>query len=135
MNNTAIALCPHCINSDYPLEPHGLSWLSCPICGTNFRRSELCDGSSKAITKGHLPAFIENLLEINKDVDSQMDKMVTESTNNLMHEIRMIQIFSKKSQKAGVTVIKDGENERVVKNEIIVKNEIDKIFDIVSDRN
>ena len=107
-------LCPHCVNSDYPLESHGLSWFQCPLCGMNLSKRDAL--RSNPLSSGHLPAFIENLLSVNKNVDKQMNNMVTESTDNLLHEIIMVRIFKKEAEKA---------------DNIAVKSEIDKIFDII----
>jgi uncharacterized C2H2 Zn-finger protein len=109
-------LCPHCINSDHPLENNGVSWLKCPLCGESFRSGEI---RGNAIMKSHLSQYLQEKLASNKDVDSQMDNMVQESTDNLMHEIIMVRIFGKKPQKAEEQAIKTG---------------IDKIFDIVLGR-
>ena len=110
-------LCPHCVNSDYPLESHGLSWFQCPLCGMNLSKSDAL--RSNPLPNGHLPDFIENLFNVNKDVDKQMDNITTESTDNLMHEIIMVRIFKKEAKKAETTV---------------VKNDVDKIFDIILGR-
>ena len=106
-------LCPHCINSDHPLERNGLSWLKCPLCGENFRSGEIKGGS---ITRGHLSRFLQERLDINREVDSQMDNIVEESTDNLFHEIQMTKIFRRKAEKA---------------EDKAIKTEIDSLFEVI----
>lgn len=114
MQQTTIrSLCPHCINSDHPLESNGLSWLKCPLCGLRFRPREI---KRNSITKGHLPNYLQKMLNINKDVDNQMDNIVQESTDNLFHEIQMTRILRIKAEK---------------EEETIIKTELDKLFDVI----
>lgn len=117
-------LCPHCINSDCPLEGNGLSWLKCPLCGQNFRESEV---RGQSIQKGHLSSYLTELLTRNKEVDSQMDNIVSESTDNLMHEIIMTRIFRKRAEKEAERIREEELNSE--KTEL--HSEIDKIFNVI----
>lgn len=123
--------CPVCQNNDNPVISTSLSMHECPLCNRTFKNSDLI---GYEITKGdfviswrdlhaikkEIPlGSIVNEIKQNKDVDSQMNNMVQESTNNLMHEIIMTRIFGKKPQKAEEQAVKTG---------------IDKIFDVVLGR-
>lgn len=104
----------------------------CPLCNRTFKNNDLI---GYEITKGDFAVSWRDLHAIkkeipqgsimdgikpNKDVDIQMENMVQESTDNLLHEIIMMRIFNKKSKKAEKQVIKD---------------EIDKIFDVILGKN
>lgn len=125
---TRCLLCPHCINSDHPLEKNGISWLKCPLCGLSFRSKEL---KGNSITKGYLPDYLQKKLDFNKEVDSQMDHMVQESTDNLMHEIIMCNIFKEKAKKdQKETKLRSKETElRSEGTEL--RSELDKLFDVI----
>jgi hypothetical protein len=103
----------------------------CPLCNRTFRNNDLI---GYEITRGDFVVSWRDLHETRKaiksgsiidgikrkkDVDSQMDNMVQESTDNLMHEIIMVRIFGKKPKEA---------------EEQAIKTRIDKIFDIVLGR-
>jgi uncharacterized protein (UPF0212 family) len=123
--------CPVCRDNDNPVISTSLSMHKCPLCNRTFRNNDLI---GYEITKGDFAVSWRDLhaikkeipqgsiidgIKLNKDVDNQMEKMVQESTDNLLHEIIMMRIFNKKSKKTEKQVI---------------KNEIDKIFDVILGR-
>lgn len=119
-------MCPFCLKEDEPVIKISLSYHKCPICERILQNKSLL---GYEITKIDFQSYWEEQMQAimpqidgikrKKDVDSQMDNMVQESTDNLMHEIIMVRIFGKKPQKAEEQAIKTG---------------IDKIFDIVLGR-
>jgi hypothetical protein len=120
-------MCPLCKDEKIPLIKAGLSRHYCTICDRAFSNKEIVGWEMNRIdfveywrerkdairTEVSYP-LIEDITK--KDVDIQMENMVQESTDNLLHEIIMMRIFNKKSKKAEKQVIKD---------------EIDKIFDVI----
>ena len=130
--------CPVCRNNDNPVISTSLSMHKCPLCNRTFRNSDLI---GYEITKGDFAVSWKDLhaikkeiptgsivedIKINKNVDSQMDNVVQESTDNLLHEIIMIKIFNKKPQKAEKQAIRTENTE--------IRSEIDKIFDVILGR-
>lgn len=123
--------CPVCRDNDNPVISTSLSMHKCPLCNRTFKNNDLI---GYEITKGDFAVSWKDLHAIkkeiplgsivdgvkpNKDVDSQMENMVQEDTDNLLHEIIMIKIFNKKPQKAEKQAI---------------RTEIDKIFDVILGR-
>lgn len=124
-------MCPFCLREDEPVIKIALSLHKCPLCKRSFRNSDLLGyevskidfanyWAEQTITSSETPLI--NDIKTKEDVDSQMDDVVQESTNNLFHEIIMIKIFRKKPQKAESP------------EETAIKSQVDKIFDIILSR-
>ena len=140
-------MCPVCQNNEKPLKKTSMSRHRCSICERSFYNKELIgfeinrtdfvqywrDRREALNPQISYPVVDGIKIEKDKDVYIQMDKMVQESTDNLMHEIIMVRIFDKELKEAEKTILKD--EEQAIKSEIgIVKSEIDKIFDIILGR-
>lgn len=121
-------MCPLCKDEKIPLIKAGLSRHHCTICNRTFSNKEIIGWElnrldfveywrerREAIKTEISYPMIEDI-KINNNVDSQMDNIVQENTDNLMHEIIMVRIFGRTPKKA--------ENKAI-------KTEIDKIFDII----
>lgn len=116
-------MCPFCLREDEPVIKISLSQYECPLCERTFRPKNLL---GYEISKVNFQSCWEEQMNINgditlkkKDVDSQMENMVQESTDNLFHEIIMTRIFNKKPQETEEQAIKTG---------------IDKVFDVILGR-
>ena len=137
-------MCPVCQNDEKPLAKTSMSRHKCLICDRSFYNKELLGfeinrtdfveywRERRESLNPQMSYPLVDGIERNKDVDSQMDNMVKESLDNLLHEITMMRIFNKSHKKAEEAVI---EEEQAVKSEnAVLKSEIDKIFDIILGR-
>ena len=124
-------MCPVCQNDEKSLKKTSMSRHRCPICNRSFYNKELLGfeisrtdfvkywRERREALNPQMSYPVVGGIERSKDVDSQMNHMVQESADNLMHEIIMVRILNKKPKKA---------------EEQAVKSEIDKIFDIILGR-
>lgn len=126
-------MCPLCKDENKPLIKIGISRNHCTICGRTFWNKEVIgwelnrtdfekyweerNNSTRTEVSYPLP-LIEDILK-KKSVDNQMDDIVQESTDNLMHEIIMVRIFDRRPRKV---------------EEQAIKTKIDEIFDIILNR-
>ena len=128
-------MCPFCLREDEIVVKISLSLHKCPVCKRTFREKDLLgyettreDYASywreQQVTKRGIPSYhtIDGIRTKRKDVDKQMENMVQESTDNLMHEIIMVRIYNKSPKK-----IEKAEMQAV-------KTEIDKLFDTILGR-
>lgn len=153
--------CPYCQKKDKPAEQISISLYKCPICKEVFPQKDLKGHEINKIDyaafwreekkraseihplRGALVDGIENMLK-KKDIDNQMDSIVQESTDNLLHEIIMVRIYNKKPKETEETESHSEnaeshsenkamrtENAEIRSEETAVKTEIDKIFDII----
>lgn len=132
-------MCPFCFDNDEPIIKLSLSQYECPLCSRKFRQRDLIGYEitkvdyvshwRKKIHPGKSYHLMDGIEIKKKDKDiQQMENMVQESTDNLMHEIIMIRIYDKNS-KAEKLREKDESDEIQA-----IKTEIDKLFDTILGR-
>lgn len=126
-------MCPFCLKEDEPVVRISLSQHQCPMCMRAFRPRTLIGYETTKVDyaerwreeKAYLNCeksyrLIDGIKIKRKDVDKQqIENIVQESTDNLMHEIIMVRIFDKSPEKAEKQAI---------------KTEIDKLFDTILGR-
>lgn len=131
-------MCPLCKKEENPTVKRGESWNKCPICERSFSNKELKgweigridfiqywkERSLNAI-ESQKSYHVAEEVEARKDVDSQMNNIVQEDTDNLMHEIIMIKICNKEKKK---------QPQATLPEITAVKDKIDEIFDIILGR-